>query len=113
MRLALFAGRPLSADVTVPKLVSPSPGTLAWTCCTLGSARRIASAATARSRTAAELVPAGGATVIWRSFSEPALMNWVGSSGAIAIEPANRTVATARIPHLVFRLRRARLIVGV
>ena len=36
MSVALFAGRPLSAAVTVPKLVSPSPGTLVWTCSHLG-----------------------------------------------------------------------------
>ena len=84
--VALLAGRPLSAAVIVPKLVSPSPGTLVWTCSTSGSARRIVSASMALARTAAELVPAGGATVTWRSFSEPALMNWVGRSGTIAIE---------------------------
>ena len=76
--VALLAGRPLSAAVTVPKLVSPSPGTLVWTCSTSGSARRIVSASTALARTAAELVPAGGAIVTCSSFSEPALMNWVG-----------------------------------
>ena len=113
MSVALLAGRPLSAAVTVPKLVSPSPGTLVWTVSTSGSARRIVSASIARSRTASELVPAGGATVIWRIFSEPALMNCVGRSGTIAIETTKRAVAPAMMPHFVVRLRRASWIVGV
>ncbi len=111
--VALLAGRPLSAAVTVPKLVSPSPGTLVWTTSTSGSASRISSASIARSRTASELVPAGGATVTARIFSEPALMNWVGRSGTMAIEMAKSAVAPATMPHLVARLRRASLIVGV
>ena len=46
-------------------------------------------------RTASELAPVGGETVTIRVFSEPALMNWVGSSGASASEAKNRTPASA------------------
>ena len=67
----------------------------------------------ARSSTASELVPAGGATVTCRTFSDPALMNWVGRSGTIAIETAKSAVAPATMAHLVARLRRANRIVGV
>ena len=43
-----------------------------------GRRRGSASASIVRSRTACVLVPGGGATVTWRIFSEPALMNAVG-----------------------------------
>ena len=42
-----------------------------------------------------ELAPVGGAMVMTRVFSEPALMNGVGRSGASAGEAKNRTAATA------------------
>src|SRR4051812_45287474 len=84
-----------------------------WTCTTLSSARRICSAWTARSRTASELVPGGGATVAWTVFSPPALMNVVGSFVTRAPVTTNRTTATATTPSLVVRLRSAALIAGV
>ena len=41
------------------------------------------------------VAPVGGATVTTRVFSEPALMNCVGSSGASASEAKNSPPATA------------------
>ena len=49
----------------------------------------------ALARTASELAPAGGATVTTSVFSEPALMNWVGRSGASASDAKNRTAGDA------------------
>ena len=57
----------------------------------------------ARSSTASELAPLGGATVTWRIFSEPALMNWVGSWRTRASEATNSTPATATTPSAVQR----------
>ena len=111
--VALLAGRPLWAATMVWKLESVPPGIVVWTCSTLSSARRIVSASMARSRTASELVPAGGATVTWTVFSPPALMNVVGSW--VMSEPVtrNRTMAAPTTPSLVQRLRSAPLIAGV
>ena len=81
---ALLAGRPLEAAMIVWKPASPSPGMLVWTSSTLGSVSRIVSASVARSSTACDEAPAGGATVTARIFSEPALMNCVGRSGTIS-----------------------------
>ena len=80
---------------------------------TVSMSPRIASACLVRSRTASELVPGGGAMVTDRIFSEPALMNAVGSRGASAPVATNRTTAVTTTPTLVQRLRSASLIVGV
>ena len=73
----------------------------------------IVSASMVFARTASELAPVGGETVTIRVFSEPALMNWVGSSGASASEATNRTPASATTPSLVQRLRRTNRMTGV
>jgi hypothetical protein len=74
--------------------------------------RRISSASMAP-EDGRELVPAGGATLTWRIFSEPALMNWVGRSGAMRPVSMNRAIDTPSTPSLVTRLRSAQVIVGV
>ncbi len=111
--VALLAARPWRADWKTCELVSPSAGMLVWTSSTSGSASRIVSAWMVRSRTAAEVAPVGGETVTMSVASEPALMNWVGRSGARAAEAKNRRAATATTPSLVARPRRANLMVGV
>ena len=110
---ALFAGRPLWAATMVWNPASPSPGMDDWTSTTFGSAMRICSASLVCSRTACVLVPGGGATVTWRIFSEPALMNAVGRSGASALVTTNSTRAARTTPPSVQRLRSTPLIVGV
>ena len=110
---ALFAGRPLDAAMIVWKPASPSPGMLVWTSSTLGSVSRMVSAWIARSRTASDEAPAGGATVTARIFSDPALMNWVGRSGAISAVAKNRAMDTPTTPSFVQRLRNAHVIAGV
>ena len=92
---ALFAGRPLCAATIVWKPASPSPGIDDWTSSTSSMPIRICSASIVRSSTASELVPGGGAMVTDRIFSEPALMNAVGRSGASAAVTTNRPSATA------------------
>ncbi len=111
--VALLAARPWRADWKTCELVSPSAGMLVWTSSTSGSARRIVSAWMVRARTAAELAPVGGETVTTSVFSEPALMNWVGSSGARASDAKNRTPATTTTPSLVARPRRTNRMIGV
>ena len=91
--VALLAARPWRADWKTCELVSPSAGMLVWTSSTAGSASRIVSAWMVFSRTADELAPVGGAMVTIRVFSDPALMNWVGSSGASAAEAKKSTAA--------------------
>ncbi len=48
-----------------------------------------------------DVAPVGGATLTWRIFSEPALMNWVGRSGTRASEAKNRTPAPSTTPSAV------------
>jgi hypothetical protein len=86
---------------------------LVWTSTTLGSPSRMVSASTARSRTASDEVPGGGATVTARIFSEPALMNWVGRRGAIRPVSRNSATDTPTTPSLVQRLLSAHLMDGV
>ena len=74
---------------------------------------RICSASIVRSSTASELVPGGGAIVTDRIFSEPALMNAVGRSGASAAVATNSATATATTPHFVIRFLRTNMIDGV
>ena len=82
---ALLAGRPLWAATMVWKPASPSPGMEVWTSTTfVVGDEDLPRPRCVRSRTASELVPGGGAMVTWRIFSEPALMNAVGRSGASA-----------------------------
>ena len=111
--VALLAARPWRADWKTCELVSPSAGMLVWTSSTSGSASRIVSAWIVRSRTAAEVAPVGGETVTISVASEPALMNWVGRSGARAAEAKNRMAATATTPSFVARPRRANRMAGV
>jgi hypothetical protein len=111
--VALLAGRPLWADRTVWKLVSPSPGIVVWMSSTGSYCPTIASASMARSRTASEVAPVGGAMLTARIFSEPALMNWVGSSGTIASEATNIAPARPTTASLVQRPRRTNRMVGV
>ena len=111
--VALLAGRPLWAAMMVWKLVSPSPGMLVWMSSTSSSASRIVSASMARSSTASELAPLGGATLTWRIFSEPALMNWVGNWLTRDSEAKNRTPANATTPRAVQRERRANVMSGM
>ena len=113
MTRALFAGRPLCAATMVWKPASPSPGIDDWTSTTPSVEVRISSAWMVRSSTASELVPAGGATVTARIFSEPALMNVVGNSGARTPVTRNSVMATASVPHFVQRLRSTPLMLGV
>ncbi len=110
---ALFAGRPLIAATTVWNPASPSPGIEVWTSRTLGSCWSFCSALMAWSRTACDEAPAGGAMVTWRSFSDPALMNAVGRSGARTAVSRNSPVAMPTTPSLVLRLRSAAVIAGV
>ena len=95
------------------KPASPSPGMLVWTGSTLGSASRIVSAWIARSRTASDEAPAGGATVTATS-SRTRVDERVGQSWAIS-EPVtkNRTMAAPTTPSFVQRLRSAHVIAGV
>ena len=109
---ALLAGRPLEAAMMVWKPASPSPGMLVWTSSTLGSVSRMVSASVARSSTACDDAPAGGATVTARIFSEPALMNCVGRSGTISDVAKNSATDTPTTPSFVQRLRRANVIAG-
>ena len=60
-----------------------------------------------------EVAPGGGATLTWRIFSDPALMNWVGSDPASESDPTNITAATTRTPNAVQRDRRTVLMIGV
>ena len=48
-----------------------------------------------------------------RVFSDPALMNWVGSSGASAAEAKKSTAANATTASLVSRPRRTNVMIGV
>ncbi len=111
--VALLDGRPPWAATIVWKLVSPSPGMLVWMSSTSLSARRITSALMASSRTTSDVVPDGGAMLTWRIFSEPALMNWVGRSGASDSDATKRTAATTRTPSALQRERRTPRMIGV
>ena len=111
--VALLAGRPRKADWRTCELVSPSAGMLVWTSSTAGSARMTFSASIVFARTPADVAPVGGATVTISVFSEPALMNWVGRSGASAAEATNSRVAPATIPIFVARPRSANWMSGV
>jgi hypothetical protein len=51
--------------------------------------------------------------VTWRIFSEPALMNAVGRSGARMPVTTNSASEMPTVPHFVQRLRRTPVIVGV
>ncbi len=95
------------------KPASPSPGMELWTRITSSCPVRMTSASFVTSSTACVLVPGGGAMVTWRIFSEPALMNAVGRSGARALVRTNRTSEAATMPTSVQRLRSANLMVGV
>jgi hypothetical protein len=86
---------------------------LVWTSSTSWSARRIVSTSIDLARTDAEFAPVGGETVTTSVFSEPALMNWVGRSGASAADAKNRTPASATTPSFVARPRSTNRMVGV
>ena len=55
----------------------------------------------------------GGETVTTSVASDPALMNWVGRSGASAAEAKKSTAATSTTESLVSRPRRTKVMVGV
>ena len=92
--------------------MSPSGGTVVWTSSTSSSATTRSSASAARSRTASEVAPAGGATLTTRIFSDPELRNVVGSSGTMNSEPTNSSSAPNTAPSAVHRLRSVARIVG-
>ena len=113
MRVALFAGRPLWAAMMVWKLVSPSPGMLVWTSSTsgVGVEDRLGLDGLLQHR-----LRAGAGRrreLTWRIFSEPALMNWVGSWLTRVSEATNSTPDTATAPSAVQRERRTKVMTGV
>ena len=110
--VAELAARPDRAAIRVRNPVSPSGGTLVWTSSTSSSARMMASASVAMSRTASDVAPGGGETLTTRIFSEPELMKAVGRSGTRKSEPTNRASAPTTVTSDVNRLRRTARIVG-
>ncbi len=114
--MAVLGGWPWNDAMSVWNEVSPSPGTLEATTSISGKvclSSRIASALTVWSRTACDDAPWGGITATARIFSDPALMNWVGSCETSESEARNRTAAMPRTAQRLTRLRRARLTSGV
>src|SRR5688572_32839494 len=71
------------------------------------------SASVACSRTASLLAPAGGMSLIDRTFSDPVLMNCVGSWPTSVRDATYRTAATPTTASLVHLLRSAPVMSGV
>src|SRR6476646_3649167 len=94
------------------KPTSLSPGRVVATSLTSGSAMTIASACFARSRTCFEVAPLGGTTATWAIFSDPELMNAVGSLDTSAREATNSTAAARTVPTFVRRLLSTQRIAG-
>src|SRR6185437_13492322 len=72
----------------------------------------IFSACSALARTCSDVAPLGGAIVTWTIFSEPELMNAVGSWLMRAVEAKKSTAAARTVPIFVQRLFRTHRIAG-
>jgi hypothetical protein len=79
---------------------------------TSSSSRRICSACSAWARTCSDVAPLGGAIVTWTIFSEPALMNAVGSWLMRAAEAKEEHARARNGPIFVQRLLRTHRIAG-
>ena len=101
MIVAELAGWPWSAAMMVSKPVSPSPGTLVWTSLDGGlrDQDRLGLDRLFEHRLGA--APAGGTSFTCRIFSEPALMNCVGSWPTRVSDATNSTAEPPSTRELV------------